>query len=117
TGEDGCELVVAAEHAASVWQSILDRGAQMGFRACGLGARDTLRLEAAMPLYGHELLESINPLEADLEFAVNLKDRQFVGSESLREAKAKGLSRKRVGIEVQGKRPPREGYGIYSDGQ
>jgi aminomethyltransferase len=113
TGEDGCELVVDAEHAASVWQNILDRGAQMGFRACGLGARDTLRLEAAMPLYGHELLESINPLEADLEFAVNLKDRQFVGSDALREAKAKGISQKRVGIEVQGKRPPREGYGIF----
>lgn len=117
TGEDGCELVVAAEHATTVWQTILDKGAEMGFRACGLGARDTLRLEAAMPLYGHELLESINPLEADLEFAVNLKDRQFVGSEALSSIKTKGLVRKRVGIEVQGKRPPREGYAIFANGE
>jgi aminomethyltransferase len=117
TGEDGCELVVAAENATKVWQSILDKGAEMGFRACGLGARDTLRLEAAMPLYGHELLESINPLEADLEFAVNLKDRQFIGSEAISAIKAKGLSRKRVGVEIQGKRPPREGYAIFANGE
>ncbi len=114
TGEDGCELVVAAEHATTVWQTILDKGAEMGFRACGLGARDTLRLEAAMPLYGHELSEEINPLEADLEFAVNLKDRQFIGSDAIAAIKAKGLARKRVGIEVHGKRPPREGYALYA---
>jgi aminomethyltransferase len=117
TGEDGCELVVSASKAASVWQTILDRGAQMGFRACGLGARDTLRLEAAMPLYGHELSESTNPLEADLEFAVNLKDRQFIGSDALNGVKAIGLAKKRVGIEVDGKRPPREGYAMYAEGE
>lgn len=116
TGEDGCEIVVAADKAVEVWQAILDRGAERGFRACGLGARDTLRLEAAMPLYGHELSEEINPLEAELEFAVNLKDREFIGSAALAAAKAQGVSRKRVGLVVEGKRPPREGYALYHNG-
>lgn len=69
-----------------------------------------------MPLYGHELSEEINPLEAELEFAVNLKDREFIGSAALAAAKAQGVSRKRVGLVVEGKRPPREGYALYHNG-
>ncbi len=112
TGEDGFELIVRAEEAQRVWENLLLAGRDAGFKAAGLGARDTLRLEAGMPLYGHELSESINPLEADLAFACNLEDRTFIGSESLAEVRAAGPSRMRVGLAIEGKRPVREGCEI-----
>ncbi len=112
TGEDGFELIVRAEEAQRVWENLLLAGRDAGFKAAGLGARDTLRLEAGMPLYGHELSETINPLEADLAFACNLDDRTFIGSESLVEVRASGPSRLRVGLAIEGKRPVREGCEI-----
>lgn len=111
TGEDGVEFVLPAGDAPQVWQRLIDAAHAVGGRAAGLGARDTLRLEAAMPLYGHELSEQINPFEAGLGFAVHLKDRQFPGRDAL--AKLKGNpGRVRIGLSMAGKRVPREHYAI-----
>jgi aminomethyltransferase len=117
TGEDGFELIVSGRFALDVWVSILEDGKDRGVIAAGLGARDTLRLEAAMPLYGHELNEEITPIEVGLDFAVNLKDRRFPGSETLATIKRDGPKRVRVGLELAGKRVPREHYGIYAGGK
>lgn len=117
TGEDGIELIVRAEDAPRVWENVLLAGREHGFAAAGLGARDTLRMEAAMPLYGHELDENTDPLTAGLRFACSLKDRSFVGDEALRKIEAAGPQRKRIGLFVEGKRPAREGCPIIdSDG-
>jgi aminomethyltransferase len=117
TGEDGCELIVPAESAVEVWEKILSHGKDVGAMAAGLGARDTLRLEAAMPLYGHELSESINPIQAGLGFAVNLDGRDFVGRDALLAAKANQQLPVRVGLELAGRRAPREHYAVLADGQ
>jgi aminomethyltransferase len=117
TGEDGCELIVPADAAVEVWEKILAHGQAAGAMAAGLGARDTLRLEAAMPLYGHELSESINPLQAGLGFAVNLEGREFIGRAALVAAKANKEQPVRVGIELAGRRAPREHYAVLADGQ
>lgn len=116
TGEDGCELIVPAAAAKKIWEDILHTGRDQGAMACGLGARDTLRLEAAMPLYGHELNEEITPLEAGLGFAVNLEGRSFPGSSILAAIKRDGPKRIRVGLELAGKHT-REHYAIFSAGQ
>jgi aminomethyltransferase len=79
----------------------------------GLGARDTLRLEAAMPLYGHELSENIGPVQAGLEFAVNFKGRDFIGRESILQQKHDANLPKRIGLELAGRRVPREHYGVF----
>ncbi len=115
TGEDGCELIVASEQATFVWESLMKTGAAKGMQAAGLGARDTLRLEAAMPLYGHELNEETNPIEAGLEFAVNLKDREFVGRAALVAAMNDKPRKQRIGLQLDEKRVPREGYAIYAN--
>ncbi len=117
TGEDGCELVVGAEIAESVWQRLMEAGMGQGLTAAGLGARDTLRLEAAMPLYGHELSESINPYQAGLGFAVQLKDRDFIGRAALVELRNNQVLPVRVGLQMDGKRVPREDYAVLSHGQ
>jgi aminomethyltransferase len=115
TGEDGCELVVPAAKARSIWETLMRGGAGLGIRAAGLGARDTLRLEAAMPLYGHELREDINPVQVGLDFAVNLKDHTFIGRTAIVAAKKNDASLShRVGLRLEGKRVPREGYSIYA---
>ena len=99
TGEDGFELYAAAQDALGLWEEFVDRGAV----PIGLGARDTLRLEARLPLYGHELSESISPLEAGLGPFVRFKNKaDFVGRESLERQKSEGLTRKVVGLEVKG---------------
>lgn len=113
TGEDGVEVIASAEYAQSIWELLCEQEAA----ACGLGARDTLRLEAAMPLYGHELSEQINPIEAGLGFAVNLKARQFVGRDALAAARANPKQRVRTGLRLDGKRPARQGATILRDGQ
>jgi aminomethyltransferase len=82
-----------------------------------LGARDTLRLEAGMPLYGHELNEELNPLQAGLNFAINLENRQFPGHDPLAKAQADKSLPRLVGLELEGKRPAREGYSILADGE
>ena len=114
TGEDGLELIVRAEEAKRVWENVLLAGRDEGFSAAGLGARDTLRLEAGMPLYGHELSESIDPISAGLSFACDLQDRSFIGDQALREIATRGPSRRRIGLLPAGKRPAREGCQVLS---
>ncbi len=109
TGEDGLELIVRAEEAARVWENLLLAGRESGFAPAGLGARDTLRMEAAMPLYGHELNEQVDPISAGLSFACNLKDRDFIGRDAIAEIKDQGAPQTRIGLLPQGKRPAREG--------
>ena len=116
TGEDGCEVVVAGEHAMNVWSRLMEVGASEGIVAAGLGARDTLRLEAAMPLYGHELSETINPYQADLGFAVHLKDRSFPGRDVLATLKKQPRKSIRVGLQMEGKRAARENYSVVAGG-
>ncbi len=108
TGEDGFEIYLDREAVAQVFDALL----KAGVPPAGLGARDTLRLEAGMCLYGHELTPDINPYEADLAWAVTLDSRKFVGSDSLRTLSAVAPARKRVGLIAQGKRIPREGCRI-----
>jgi aminomethyltransferase len=112
TGEDGFELTVPAEAAVGIWEKLLAAGRDRRVLAAGLGARDTLRLEAAMPLCGHELSEETNPLEAGLAFAVNLEGRMFPGRDALAKIKQAPLARVRVGLELAGKRVPREHYPV-----
>ena len=114
TGEDGCELIVPAAAAVEVWEKVLAHGKSTGAMAAGLGARDTLRLEAAMPLYGHELSEQINPLQAGLSFAVNLEGRDFLGRAALVAAKQNKEQPVRVGLELAGRRAAREHYAVHS---
>ena len=116
TGEDGCELIVRNEAAVSVWETLIAEGAAEGVRAAGLGARDTLRLEAGMPLYGHELNEELTPYDADLGFAVSRNDHDFVGREAVFAAEEDASRRIRVGFKVDGKRPAREGGTVYLAG-
>jgi aminomethyltransferase len=115
TGEDGCEFIMPANQAVCVWEQLLSAGQSLGARPAGLGARDSLRLEAAMPLYGHELSEEIDPYQAGLDFAVNLTGREFIGKPALeRIAKEKDRPR-RVGLTIEGRRPAREGYAILAE--
>lgn len=115
TGEDGVEFVVPAEDAMDIWRRLIDAAHSVGGRAAGLGARDTLRLEAAMPLYGHELTEETTPFDAGLGFAVQLKNRSFPGRDALVEAKA-NPRRERIGLELEGRRVARETFKILRDG-
>jgi len=108
TGEDGFELIVRAEDAPRVWENLLMAGRAFGVSPVGLGARDTLRLEAGMPLYGHELEESIDPYMAGLGFACQCKDRNFVGRDILAERSKEELAVKRVGLVLEGRRAARE---------
>ncbi len=115
TGEDGFELIVPAASALPVWERLL--ASDPAAMACGLGCRDTLRMEAGMPLYGHELSESISPLDAGLDFAVNLEGREFPGADVLRKQRGAGLDRVRVGLELAGKRVPREQFPVLAGGE
>jgi aminomethyltransferase len=117
TGEDGCEIICDAADVVSIWTKLAKLAAAAGGGPVGLGARDTLRLEAGMPLYGHELNEDINPVQAGLNFAVNLRGREFVGSEAIRRAQNDPQQPVRVGLQVQGKRPAREGATILRSDQ
>lgn len=112
TGEDGCECFLEPEQAAPFWQALL----AAGVKPCGLGARDTLRLEAGMPLYGHELDERHSPLAAGLDFAVDL-GLEFIGAPALRQERAAGGSREVLaGLQLTGTRPAREGHPVLHDG-
>ncbi len=111
TGEDGLEIMAGKAQAAELWDELVRRGA----RPCGLGARDTLRLEAAMPLYGHELNEDIDPFQAGLDWAVKLDKGDFRGREALIRRRQDKSLRKRIGLELAGKRIAREGA-IIKDG-
>lgn len=113
TGEDGFEIYLSPDDAPSTWKKILEAGADEGVVPCGLGARDTLRLEARLPLYGHELSASITPLEAGLGFAVKLDKGDFIGRDALLKQKEEGVPRKLVGLEMIGRGIARAHYPVY----
>lgn len=117
TGEDGFEIYIAPDEAVGVWDKILEAGAEFGIKPCGLGARNTLRLESKMALYGHEIDASINPLEADLGWIVKFDKDNFVGKAALEKQKANGLSRKLIGFEMTGRGIGRDGYEVWLDGK
>lgn len=112
TGEDGYEIYLGAKDAPAMWEALMEAGKEVGLTPCGLGARDTLRLEAAMPLYGHEMTDEINPIEAGIGFAVKRKKEAFIGKECL-PAKEE-LTRKRVGLKVTGRGIIREEAELFS---
>jgi aminomethyltransferase len=114
TGEDGFEVILSAEHGPRLWETLIERGTPLGLLPAGLGCRDTLRLEAAMPLYGHELNESLDPFAAGLAFAVELDAGDFVGRDALMAAKNKPDRPRRVGMELAGKRIAREGAAVFA---
>lgn len=115
TGEDGFELYCKPADAPTIWAALLEAGAKDGLIPCGLGARDTLRLEASMPLYGHEMDETIDPLEAGLGFAVKQDKPDFIGRDALI---AKGeRTRMRIGLEVTGRGIVREHAPVFFEGR
>lgn len=118
TGEDGFEIFCKQEDTVTLWEALMAAGEKQGLVPAGLGSRDTLRLEARLPLYGHELSDKITPLEAGLGFAVKLKKGvEFIGRSALAAQKEKGLKRTLVGFEMIERGIPREGYEISRDGE
>ncbi|MBG9590379.1 glycine cleavage system aminomethyltransferase GcvT [Cytobacillus firmus] len=114
TGEDGFEVYCDAKDAAALWNEILEAGKEEGVLPCGLGARDTLRFEANLALYGQELSPDITPLEAGIGFAVKVnKEADFIGKEVLKNQKENGVPRKLAGIEMIDRGIPRHGYPVY----
>ena len=116
TGEDGFELYCASEDAVNLWKVLLQKGERVGLVPCGLGARDTLRFEAKLPLYGQELSREITPIEAGIGFAVKVEKGDFMGRETLKAQKENGAPRKLVGIEMIDRGIPRHGYPVFADG-
>ncbi|MEU9341997.1 glycine cleavage system aminomethyltransferase GcvT [Streptomyces sp. NPDC048278] len=121
TGEDGFELFVKPEHAVELWQALTKAGSAVGLVPCGLSCRDTLRLEAGMPLYGHELTTSLTPFDAGLGRVVKFeKEGDFVGRAALAEAAARAEQnppRVLVGLVAEGRRVPRAGYQVVAGGE
>lgn len=113
TGEDGFEISFAEEMAVFIWEALMNAGQSEGIEPCGLGARDTLRFEAAMPLYGHELDSTTDPYASGVGWAVKLKKGDFVGRDALVQFKANSL-RQRVGLELEGKRIARQGAEVLA---
>ncbi|WP_058270069.1 glycine cleavage system aminomethyltransferase GcvT [Olsenella massiliensis] len=111
TGELGYEIYAEACQASRLWEALRVAGSDRGLVPCGLGARDTLRLEAGMPLYGHEIDEDVSPLEAGLSFAVKLDKEEFIGREAL--IAAGTPARERVGLRVTGRGIAREGQDVF----
>ncbi|QCR32839.1 glycine cleavage system aminomethyltransferase GcvT [Lysinibacillus sp. SGAir0095] len=117
TGEDGFELYGEPQAIVDLWTKILEAGKDKGVVPAGLGARDTLRFEACLPLYGQELSKDISPLEAGIGFAVKLqKESDFIGKEALISQKENGLAQKLIGVEMVDKGIPRHGYKVFKDG-
>ncbi len=116
TGEDGCELIVDGEYAAEIWAAVYDLASEVGGGATGLAARDTLRLEAAMPLYGHELSESTNVAQTGLRFAVQMKNRSFIGRKAILAGRKDESLPVRIGLQLDTKRVAREECGILVGG-
>jgi aminomethyltransferase len=119
TGEDGFEVFVwnallnKPDNAVKVWNAILQAGATVGLQPCGLGARDTLRLEAGLCLYGNDIDENTSPLEAGLGFVVKLQKEEFIGKDTLLKQKSEGAERKRIGLKMVEKGIPRQGFDIF----
>ena len=123
TGEDGFEIYLwntplsESERALKLWNMILEAGKPYGIKPCGLGARDTLRLEAGMCLYDHDISEDITPLEAGLDWVVSFEKGEFIGKEALLKQKEEGIKRRRVGLRIIEKGIPREHCKIYKNGE
>ena len=121
TGEDGFEVfawnssLAKPDNAVKLWNAILEAGKAFGIEPCGLGARDTLRLEAGMCLYGNDLAENTTPLEAALGFVVKFQKDNFIGKDTLLKQKNEGIKRKRVGVRMIEQGIPRPNYEIYND--
>lgn len=116
TGEDGFEIYVAPGEAPRIWNELMEAGREFGIKPCGLGARNTLRLEAKMALYGHEIHASITPFEADLGWIVKMDKGEFIGREALTRQKQQGVRRKLVGFEMRGRGIGRDGYEVRVNG-
>jgi len=116
TGEDGFELFVPSEHATGVWDLLLAENRERGLEPCGLGARDVLRLEAGMPLYGHEMDEEITPLQAGLAWAIKFDKPAFRGKEALAAQRDAGDYARIAGLVMQGRVPARAGYPVLAEG-
>ncbi len=116
TGEDGFELYVPPERAAGLWAALIEAGAAHGLLPCGLGARDSLRIEMKYALYGNDIDDTHTPLEAQLGWTVKLDKPAFVGREALVAQKARGVERKLVGFELTGSGIPRHGYPVLHGG-
>ncbi len=117
TGELGYELYLPADRARKVWETLLHKGSAHGLKLCGLGCRDTLRLEMGYPLYGNDMDETTTPIEASLEFTVDFKKDDFIGREVMIRQKENGISRKLIGFELLRRGVPRHGHTIFSDGK
>ncbi len=113
TGEDGFELFVDGADAPEIWAKLLGDNAGNGLIAAGLGARDVLRLEAGMPLYGHELTEEITPLQAGLAWVIKMSKPEFLGKAALEEQQTRDDYPRIVGIVMDGRAPAREGYHVF----
>jgi aminomethyltransferase len=113
TGEDGFEMYCSNGDAGVLWEEITKAGKKHGLVLCGLGSRDILRIEAGYPLYGHELSDTINPLEASLDWVVKF-NKEFIAKDILKKVKDKGIARKRVGFIMEERSIARAGYQIYS---
>jgi len=117
TGEDGFEIYAAPEFGRQLWRKILEIGTIDGVQPIGLGARDTLRFEARLPLYGNELGAAITPLEAGIGFFVKLNKADFVGKDALKTQKEQGVPRKLVGLEMVGRGIARSHYPLQKNGE
>jgi aminomethyltransferase len=116
TGEDGFELFIPIQYGKHVWDAILDAGKDAGVKPIGLGARDSLRFEAKMPLYGHEMDAQTTPLEAGLGWACDL-DKMFIGRDALLKQKLEGVKKKLVGFEMLDRGIARNGHEIAKEGK
>src|SRR4030095_12269755 len=116
SGEDGFEIACYAVDARHLWNRLLITGSDQGLIPCGLAARNTLRLEAAFRLYGHDMDETATPLEAGLGWGVKLAEGGFIGRGAALKAKEEGLKRKLVGFEVLDRAPARDGYPVVIGG-
>jgi len=114
TGEDGFEIFVASEDAVAVWERLLGGGRDAGLVPVGLGARDTLRLEAGLALYGHEIDDTVTPLEAGLDWMVKLDADDFIGRDALCAQRERGVPRRLLGLELSGRRIARAGAAVWS---
>ncbi len=114
TGEDGFEVFSAAEQGAALWRALLEAGKPHGLKPAGLGARDTLRLEAGLPLYGHELTDEISPVMAGHGWSVKPQKGEFLGSDVLARHKAGEMARKVVGLQMNGRNIARQGYPVFA---
>jgi glycine cleavage system T protein (aminomethyltransferase) len=117
TGEDGFEFYFPPQHSTRVWDALMEAGKPDGLIPCGLGARNTLRLEASFPLYGHELDEETTLLEAGLGWISKLGKGEFIGREALLEQREKGLRKKLIGFEMTDRGIARDGHDVYVGGQ